>query len=546
MKTIIKTGVPFIWLTAASTAVAVLLVFGLLLLICVKGLGFFWAKSVYSIQYLDSNNEQVRFYGELAQKESYLKAEQKMFRMLFKIGNRDLYGQEFLWLEQDRIVNMQKQSDIATVERIEWGNLYGVPKQITVAGKVSQASDSDFNEQMHLALSRNKKLQKEIRNVENKRIGHINYQVEKLRLRERAIELKKKKIVESMEPSFSVEHKKIQKRHEALQSEYAVALVELEKLQAKAKQDMLVVEISDGTLVTLTADKIVDLFYSNDLSFLQKLFFYLERVFSFLADDPREANTEGGVFPAIYGTVLMVMVMVFFVTPFGVIAAVYLHEYAKQNLLTKMVRVAVKNLAGVPSVVYGIFGLGFFIYFLGGEIDKLFFSTALPTPTFGTPGLLWGSLTLALLTLPVVIVSTEEGLARVPRNIRESSLALGASKWETIWHNIIPLSLPAMMTGIILAVARAAGEVAPLLLVGAVKLAPSLPLDGSFPYFHPERKFMHLGFHIYDIGFQSPNAESAIPIVYATAFLLLSIVVALNILAIYVRNHFMDKYRLSE
>jgi phosphate transport system permease protein len=203
----------------------------------------------------------------------------------------------------------------------------------------------------------------------------------------------------------------------------------------------------------------------------------------------------------------------------------------------------VYNLAGVPSIVFGVFGLGFFVYFLGGQIDQAFYPEALPAPTFGTPGLFWASLTLALLTLPVVIVSTEEGLARIPSTIREGSLALGATKGETLWKVVVPLATPAMMTGLILAIARAAGEVAPLMLVGVVKLAPTLPIDGNFPFIHLERKIMHMGFHIYDVGFQSPHAEAAEQLVYATALILVLLIVMLNLTAITIRNHLREKYR---
>ncbi|MDD3517782.1 MAG: phosphate ABC transporter permease PstA, partial [Chromatiales bacterium] len=258
---------------------------------------------------------------------------------------------------------------------------------------------------------------------------------------------------------------------------------------------------------------------------------------------PREANTEGGIFPAIFGTVTMVLVMSIIVTPFGVLAAIYLREYAKQGPLLRLIRISVYNLAGVPSIVYGVFGLGFFVYFVGGNIDQLLFPEALPAPTFGTPGLFWASLTLALLTLPVVIVATEEGLARIPTTIRQGSLALGATKAETLWKVVVPLATPAMMTGLILAIARAAGEVAPLMLVGVVKLAPTLPIDGNFPFIHLERKIMHLGFHIYDVGFQSPNVEAARPLVYATALTLVVIIMALNLSAIGIRNHLREKYR---
>jgi phosphate transport system permease protein len=292
--------------------------------------------------------------------------------------------------------------------------------------------------------------------------------------------------------------------------------------------------------------KVVRVYRPNAMSVADKTRHYLSKLMEFFSDDPREANTEGGIFPAIYGTILMVIIMSVMVTPFGVIAAVYLREYAKQGFTTRLIRIAVNNLAGVPSVVYGVFGLGFFVYILGGNIDRLFFPEAAPAPVFGTPGLLWASITLALLTLPVVIVSTEEGLARIPKSIREGSLALGATKLETLWRTVLPMASPAMMTGLILAVARAAGEVAPLMLVGVVKLAPSLPLDGNFPFLHLERKFMHLGFHIYDVGFQSPNVEAARPLVYATSLLLVVVIVGLNLAAILIRNHLREKYRALE
>ena len=211
--------------------------------------------------------------------------------------------------------------------------------------------------------------------------------------------------------------------------------------------------------------------------------------------------------------------------------------------MVRLIRIAVNNLAGVPSIVYGVFGLGFFVYFIGGSLDRLFFDAALPAPTFGTPGLIWASLTLALLTVPVVIVSTEEGLARIPRSIREGSLALGATRAETLFRVVLPLASPSILTGAILAVARAAGEVAPLMLVGVVKSAPSLAIDGNFPFLHLERKFMHLGFHIYDVGFQSPNVEAAQPLVYATALLLVAIIVLLNLAAIVLRSRLESRYR---
>ena len=268
----------------------------------------------------------------------------------------------------------------------------------------------------------------------------------------------------------------------------------------------------------------------------------MSRWFEFLTAEPREANTEGGVLPAIFGTFVMTVLLAVAVAPFGIMAALYLREYAKQGRLVSLVRICVNNLAGVPSIVYGVFGLGFFAYILGGTIDQLFFPERLPNPTFGSGGLLWSSLTLAMLTVPVVIVSTEEALAAVPQSMREGSLACGASKWQTIKNIVLPKAMPGIMTGLILAMARGAGEVAPLMLVGVVKIAPSLPLDEFFPFLHLERSFMHLGFHIYDVGFQSRNSEAGKPMVFVTTLLLIALVAVMNATAIYIRNRLKRKY----
>jgi phosphate transport system permease protein len=298
-----------------------------------------------------------------------------------------------------------------------------------------------------------------------------------------------------------------------------------------------------GAPVELAAAAILRAVQPNDLSILGKMALFLSRFWGLLADAPREANTEGGLFPAIFGTALMVLIMSLFATPLGVVVAVYLHEYTRGGWLVRIVRITVNNLAGVPSIVYGIFGLQFFVYGIGGSLDELFFSDVLPSPTFGTGGLLWASLTMALLTLPVVIVATEEGLTAVPKGMREGALALGASQWQTLWRVVLPMSSPGILTGVILSIARAAGEVAPLMLVGVIKLAPHLALDGQFPYFHPERKFMHLGFHIYDVGFQSPNVDAAIPMVYVTTFFLLALVLGLNAFAMILRQRLRSRFQ---
>jgi phosphate transport system permease protein len=229
--------------------------------------------------------------------------------------------------------------------------------------------------------------------------------------------------------------------------------------------------------------------------------------------------------------------------PFGVMAALYLREYAKQGPLVAAVRIAVNNLAGVPSMVFGVFGLGFFCYVVGGTIDQVFFSERLADgPTFGTGGLLWASLTLALMTTPVVIVATEEALSAVPRSLREGAYACGASRWQMLARIVIPRALPGILTGIILAMARGAGEVAPLMITGVVKLVHKLPVDGEFPFIHLERSIMHLGFHIYDVGFQSRNSEAGKPMVFTTTLLLILVILAMNLSVIALRARLRRKH----
>jgi phosphate transport system permease protein len=316
-------------------------------------------------------------------------------------------------------------------------------------------------------------------------------------------------------------------------------------LKAENARYALALTTADGREATVGLADIVRAFPPNRLSFADKLGVYFSRWGEFLSADPREANSEGGVYPAIFGTVTMTLIMSIAVVPFGVLAALFLREYAKGGLIVSAVRIAVNNLAGVPSIVFGVFGLGFFCYLVGGTIDQVLFEERLPNPTFGKGGILWASLTLALLTLPVVIVATEESLAAVPRSMRDGSYACGASKWQTIKRIVLPRAMPGIMTGMILAMARGAGEVAPLMLVGAVKLAPELPIDATAPFIHPERSFMHLGFHIYDLGFQSQNSEAAKPMVYTTTLLLIAIVASLNVAAIFIRGRLRRKFKTS-
>jgi phosphate transport system permease protein len=469
-----------------------------------------------------------------------------MRRDLMKIGNRDVSGTDFTWVLDDNLSERSNPEMLFTAERREWGNFYGYLRALKEGDKLVGQYDGYEKTPEYLALwesfeasiERALTIRKDIYQIEKHEIGSINYELERLRLKQRALELK--------EVSDPAPYAEIEARRKELNTAYEGLQQSLIDLYTEVNRDTIIAEVSDGQEIDIAVAKIVRAFRPNDMSIGAKLIHYAEKIKEFVSDDPREANTEGGIFPAIFGTVMMVVLMSILVTPFGVIAAVYLREYAKQGFTTRLIRIAVNNLAGVPSIVYGVFGLGFFVYFLGGNIDRLFYPEALPSPTFGTGGLVWASITLALLTVPVVIVATEEGLSRIPRAVREGSLALGATKAETLWKVVLPMASPAMMTGVILAIARAAGEVAPLMLVGVVKLAPSLPLDANYPFLHLDQKFMHLGFHIYDVGFQSPNVEAARPLVYATALLLVAVIALLNISAVQIRNHLREKYKSLE
>lgn len=544
-----KSGVPWVWINAAAVSTCLIMVIAVLGLIAVRGVGHFWPSQVIQFSYQDDSNELQTIIGELvdtsvtpaamAKSAGYKLAdnEDALIQYLVKTGNRDITGTDFRWIQTRYIKKQDTPSDLITVERREWGNFYGHFLAVKEDGAVVSSGEQAWPVAQK-KLAENLAVFEQIEQIEKKDIGAVNYGLERLRLKQKGLQLQNS-WNSDIEKQFAAE--KIE-----LENQYKQYQATLGGLYQQIRRSSIVAKADNGQEIEIPMAKIVRIFQPNNMTWFEKIGHYISKVFEFLTDEPREANTEGGIFPAIFGTVMMVMMMSIIVTPFGVIAAVYLREYAKQGFITRLIRIAVNNLAGVPSIVYGVFGLGFFVYILGGNIDKLFFPEAAPAPVFGTPGLLWASITLALLTLPVVIVSTEEGLARIPKSIREGSLALGATKFETLWLTILPMASPAMMTGLILAVARAAGEVAPLMLVGVVKMAPTLPLDGNFPFLHLDRKFMHLGFHIYDVGFQSPNVEAARPLVYATSLLLVVVILGLNLAAIIIRNHLREKYRALE
>lgn len=537
MKHLWKSGDSFIWLTGGALAISLLMVVGLLLLVLVNGLGFFWPRDLAQLSLKNGQS----LLGQITEREVIPQPDAPVgtperFRIQVKQGNRDLNGMDFVWVDEADIVSRTFPEDAVVIERTEWGNFHGFITGLRdQAQGVAQGPEAGWAV-FQARFSESQQILGEIREIEKTKIGAVNYAQEKIRLQLRKLELNGVREGEEV--------RRLQKEMEEWQEEYMVYAGQVAQLRQRLTLNLLL-SASGGQTRELPLADVVRVYRPNGMNLFEKIWFYMTKVREFIMDDPRESNTEGGVFPAIFGTVMMVVIMSIIVTPLGILAAFYLREYAHQGPFVSAVRIAVNNLAGVPSIVFGVFGVGFFIYFVGGGIDRFFFPERLPTPTYGTGGILWAALTLSLLTVPVVIVATEEGLAAIPGGLREASLALGATKFETTWRVLLPTVLPSILTGLILAMARAAGEVAPLMITGVVKLAPTLPLDGIWPFLHLDRKFMHLGFHIYDVGFQSPNVDAARPMVYTTTMLLLVIVVSLNLTAIMLRSRLRKLYSIS-
>ncbi|MDH3504574.1 MAG: phosphate ABC transporter permease PstA [Nitrospirota bacterium] len=528
-------GTLFIWLSGGALACSLLLIGGLLTLIFINGMGYFWPKDLIQL----TLNDDSKVLGEIVDSQRIPETVTTAFpdgqsRIQLKVGNRDVYGLDFRWVDEADIAQRIWPQDVIAFERREWGNFYG---WVTVVWdgdtRLAEGRDIAWNV-WYPFLEQTESLHQEIHHIERDVIGAINSEMERARLHLKALESKG----EISQDSADSLQQDIQQREAAYQEQIQRLVGLYERLN---RYRVTLIDVT-GEEKTFPVGGLVRAWRPNSMSVWEKIKMYAENFWNVLTDEPREANTEGGIFPAIFGTVMMVLVMSVVVVPFGVLAAVYLKEYAKQGLLTRMIRIAVNNLAGVPSIVFGVFGLGFFVYAVGGTIDQLFFSVSLPNPTFGTGGMLWASLTLALMTVPVVIVATEEGLSAVPREYREGSLGLGATKFESLMRVVLPCAMPGILTGLILAVSRATGEVAPLMLTGVVKLAPALPVDSQFPFMHLDRKFMHLGFHIYDVGFQSPNVEAAKPMVYVTTLVLVLVVLLLNMTAIALRTRMRKRY----
>jgi phosphate transport system permease protein len=554
---VISRAEPALWVTGGSMVMCMVMILGLLGFVFFNGARTFWPVPIVEVTLHDGT----KHMGEVTRSSRFEPsaeliadipaASRKLIdesgglanRRLIRTGNFRLTGEHFNWVSDFEIAP----DGIATpewavlLERLTWGRFYGVPAAFRVGEDIVAHTPSETWEQFsnyHQAVRqryhRRKKLEKDD-------LGKVNHAMEVMRLQVRDVELKQGKD----SPAYREAAAAIVKPMAALQKSYDTLVQEIKALDRENDRFVMTMRTAAGQEADIKIADVVRAYPANRIGIGKKIALYLSRWVEFLTDEPREANSEGGVWPAIFGTVLMTLIMALLVSPVGVLAALYLREYAKAGPLVSTVRIAINNLAGVPSIVFGVFGLGFFCYIMGGTIDQILYAEKLPTPTYGTGGILWASLTLALLTLPVVIVATEEALAAVPNSMREGSYACGASKWQTIKRIVIPRAMPGVMTGMILAMARGAGEVAPLMLVGAVKMAPELPFDGFAPFFHLERSFMHLGFHIYDLGFQSQNSEAAKPMVYTTTFLLITLIFLLNITGIGIRARLKKKFKGS-
>lgn len=552
-------GEPMLWLCGGALAVCLLMVLGLLAFVASKGFATFWPSAVVQLRLADGKLR----LGEITREGSFVPGPEQLaaldettrrhaepllhaqggvsVRRLIRTGHT---GDHFFWVPDYLVAEETLPAWAMTVERQgtldreSWGRCYGFPQALLIDGKAVTDTPAATMARFDALHAESRARFRQTQSIREHDIGALSAHEEDARLFARKMELQHGK--------GSPEHRAAL----AATDEVARADVEprrrldeeLRRLEDENRRYQLRFRTADGNDQDLYLADIVRTYPANQLSLGEKLGVYWDRWVEFLFDNPRESNQEGGVWPAIFGTVLMTLIMSLLVVPLGVLAALYIREYARAGLVISAVRVAVNNLAGVPSIVFGVFGLGFFCYIVGGSIDAMFYPERLPSPTFAKGALVWASLTLALLTLPVVIVATEEALAAVPSSMREGSYACGASKWQTIRRIVLPRAMPGIMTGAILAMARGAGEVAPLMLVGAAKWVPELPLDAEAPYLHPSRSFMHLGFHIYDLGFQSQNSEAAKPMVFTTTLLLIGVITVLNVAAVLLRSRLRRRF----
>lgn len=525
----VQDGRLWVWLSGLSLLLILAMAAVLGLLIVANSLRALWPAQVLQITLRDGT----AFLGVAVGDDI---APDGGARRQFKVANRELNaGADFRWVNEADIRDVSVPTEAVVLKRLENGDFFGLPS----AGESAER----FQARLRDSQAR---WRRDVEPVQDRLIvlGEEWRRVNLAALR--AEYLLRHATSEAERTRREAELSARRAEEDELKATSEGLMAELQRLREPFLAETAAFILPGGAEATLPLSKILDASWPNNLGLSGKLFLFFQNAWNLLVQNPREANTEGGLYPAIFGTAILVFLMAVFAFPLGVAAGVYLREYARDSLFSRFARIAVGNLAGVPSIVYGIFGLGFFVYGLGGTLDGLLYPERVEAgiTTFGSGGIIWSSLTLGLLTLPVVIVATEEALTTIPSDVRQGSLALGATRFQTLWRVVLPMASPGILTGFILAMARAAGEVAPLMITGVVKSAETLPLDSIWPFIHLERKFMHLGFHIYDMGFQSPNVEAAKPLVYLTALVLLVLVFVLNFAAFKLRQRMREKYAI--
>lgn len=566
-------GEPMVWLTGGMLAICLAMIVGLIAAIVFFGLRTFWPSPIERVvafdgatllgevdeetwfkptpQFLDSLDSVSQERARRAMED------RELLRQRIRTGNYAQTGSHYTWINKFQVQERDLPEWAIVVEQWEGGRYYGIlrgfrtlPVETTDAQEEQFAASAPSAENPVEAWRLYRQYHPEVLGLRRQRetleveVGTPVHQM----LSSAELDLKKAEVRSGLDsPEWKAAAEELGRVRAKADEKIAALRIQVDQITEKAQRYQLVLKTAsspDETVIPLV--NIVRAYPANRLSTSEKWSVYASRWGEFLSAGPREGNAEGGVFPALVGTFVMTILMSIAVVPLGVIAALFLREYAKAGFLVSITRIAINNLAGVPSIVFGVFGLGFFVYVCGTSIDELFFPVrATSAGVFGQGGVMWASLTLALLTLPVVIVATEESLSAVPNSMREGSYACGASKWQTIRRIVLPRAMPGVLTGLILAVARGAGEVAPLMLVGVASYAPELPVDGDFPYVHPERQFMHLAYSIYWTSSQSPNSEAAKPLVFTMTLLLIALIAILNLLATWLRSRLRRRFATS-
>ncbi|HEX9843601.1 MAG TPA: phosphate ABC transporter, permease protein PstA, partial [bacterium] len=400
-----RQGEFYVWISGAAVTLTLLIAATLIVVVMVNGLGFYWPKDLVSVTLADGT----RLLGEVLEREPI--PERGATRSLYKVGNRDLYGADFRWVDDADVRTREPAPEAVALERAEFGNFYGFLAALHLEG-LDAPPAGDAWERLRWARDEVARRHEAIEAAQaqlsrvNRRMQALSARLQTLRYQGAAEDDRR---LTDLEAQRATDLAEFDRRNRLL----------LEQVAALRGNVALLRDVA-GTEKAVPLLDIVRAYRPNSMGLWAKAAFYAGKLGELFTGEPRESNTEGGLFPAIFGTVMLVIIMSLFSVPMGVVAAIYLHEYARAGWLVRVVRIAMYNLAGVPSIVFGIFGLGFFVYGVGAGIDALFFAERLPTPTFGTGGILWASLTLALLTVPVVVVATEEGLSSVPRGMREA------------------------------------------------------------------------------------------------------------------------------